>query len=398
MVRENSAESVATVFAGNASRADDVSTVFNNPAGMSELQGTQVEAGGALVSPDIHFTGSLTASGITLPGNNNRQDGQVALVPHFYGVFDLDDRAKAGLAITAPFGDTVDYGNAWSGRYVNIKTSALALDINPNLSYRLTDWLSVGGGVSLQYFKLGLSSGIDQSLIFGPGTPDGAFDLSAANWNWGYNLGVLAQPWDGTHLGLTYRSGIAHKLDGMLKLSPQTNPLLGLSTARASSDLHLPASITGSVTQDIGSDFSLSSDVQWTEWHVFQDVSVIAPPNPNFAFVENYRDSWMVSVGGTYRLNDVWSLMGGLGYDKSPVTDAYRDTGVPDDDRYMVGFGPAIRLSPATTLDLGFAHYFGAAATMNSSVNAIDPFTGTVLHGNYHNTLNYLVASVKAAL
>ena len=190
-VRENSAESVATVFAGNASRADDVSTVFNNPAGMSDLQGTQIEVGGALVVPEIRFSGDLTAGATTLPGNNSRQDGQIALIPHFYAVFDLTDRTKLGLAITTPFGNTVDYGNQWSGRYVNIKTSAMAIDFNPNISYRLTDWLSVGGGASLQYFRLGLASGIPQSLIFGAG-PDTSYDLAVTNWNWGWNLGLLA--------------------------------------------------------------------------------------------------------------------------------------------------------------------------------------------------------------
>jgi long-chain fatty acid transport protein len=398
MVRENSAESIATVFAGDASRADDLATVFNNPAGMSEFQGTQMAVGSVVVVPQINFSGNVTAGGTTLPGDNSRQNGQIALIPHFYGVFDIDDRTKAGLAITAPFGNTLDYGDTWSGRYVNTKTGALALDINPNISYRITDRVSIGGGVSLQYFKLSLDSGIAQSLIFGPGTPDSAFGLSAANWNWGYNLGILAEPWDGTRVGLTYRSAIAHKLNGVLRFAPDTSPLLGLSTAPASSNLHLPASITGSVTQAIDSDLTLSSDVQFTQWHVFQDVSVVAPPNPLFVFTENYRDSWMVSVGGTYRIDDTWTMRAGVGYDESPVTDDFRDTGVPDDDRYMVGAGPGIHLNETMILDLGYARYFGAAATMNKSVNAVDPFAGSVLHGNYKNALNYLAATFRTTL
>lgn len=396
-IRENSAESVATVFAGDASRADDVSTVFNNPAGMNDLQGAQIEIGGALVLPEIHFNGSLSAGGTTLPGNNSRQDGQIALVPDVFAEFDLDDRTKLGMAITTPFGNTVDYGDEWSGRYVNIKTSALAMDFNPNISYRLYDWLSVAGGVSLQYFRLGLSSGIPQSLIFGTG-PDSAYDLTAANWNWGWNMGILAEPWEGTHLGFTYRSAIDHTMKGMLRLEPQTSPLLGLSTAPATTDIHLPAAFTASVTQDVTGDVSLFSDVQFTEWHTFQDVSLVAPPNPNFVFVENYRDAWMVSLGANYRFNDAWSLRGGIGYDESPVTDAYRDTGVPDNDRYMIGIGPRIRLTDTMLLDLGYAHYWGASATVDKSINSIDPFAGTALEGSYDNSLNWLVVSFTAAL
>ena len=396
-VRENSAESVATVFAGNASRADDVATVFNNPAGMSYLQGTQLEVGGALVLPSIHFNGSLTAGTTTLPGDNSRQDGLITLIPHFYGVLDLNERTKLGLAITTPFGNAVDYGDQWSGRYVNIKTSALSMDFNPNISYRLTDWLSVGGGVSLQYFRLGLASGIPQSLIFGAG-PDSSFDLAVANWNWGYNLGLLAEFREGTRIGFTYRSDVDHNLKGVLRLAPQTSPLLGLSTAPATTDIHLPATWTASLTQDVSGDLSLFSDVQYTEWHTFQDVSLVAPPNPVFTFVEHYRDAWMISVGGNYKFNDVWSLRGGFGFDESPVTDAYRDTGVPDDNRYMIGVGPRIRLNDTMLLDLGYSHYWGAAATVNKSVNSVDPFAGTMLHGQFNNTLDWLVVSFTAAL
>src|SRR5260370_26712046 len=87
MIRENSAESIATVYAGNASRADDVSTVFNNPAGMSWLEGSQVEFGSAAVFPSIKFHGNPTVMGSVIPGNNIRNAGQSALMPHLYGIF-----------------------------------------------------------------------------------------------------------------------------------------------------------------------------------------------------------------------------------------------------------------------------------------------------------------------
>src|ERR1700676_1169915 len=82
MIRENSAESIATVYAGNASRADDVSTVFNNPAGMSWLQGSQLEVGSAAVFPSINFHGNATVMGAPIPGDNTRNGGPSALLPH----------------------------------------------------------------------------------------------------------------------------------------------------------------------------------------------------------------------------------------------------------------------------------------------------------------------------
>jgi long-chain fatty acid transport protein len=400
MVRENSAESVATVYAGNASRADDPATVFNNPAGMSFLQGTQTEIGGAVVFPSMHFSGDATFAGHPIPGSNDRNVGQVALIPHIYAVLPLSDRFSVGLAITVPFGNTVDYSENWSGRYVNIKTAALAADINPNIAYKITDRLSIAAGFSAQHLRLQLSSGIAQFLIFmDPSVPDGGYLLDASDWAWGYNFGILAVPADGTRIGLTYRSSIDHTISGDLHLTANTSPLLGLTPAPAKAPITVPASITGSITQQVTDKLSLSSDVQFTQWNVFNQVTVISPPNPSFTFTEHYRNSWMVSAGGVYQLDPVWGLRGGVGYDESPVTDMYRDTGVPDKDRIMVGVGVGIQLSDSASVDLGYAHYFAVApASMNASINAVDPITGVVLHGSYHNSLDYLALSLRARL
>ena len=405
MVRENSAASLSTVFAGNASRADEVATVFNNPAGMSWLEGTQTQIGGTGVFPSINFEGAATAYdlqgvGTLLPADNSRNNGQFALIPHAYAVFDLHERLKAGFAITVPFGNTVDYSEDWAGRYVNIKTAALSIDINPNVSYKLTDRIAIAGGISLQYLKLDLSSKIPQFVIFGdPSAPDGGFLLKVDNWGWGFNLGLLAEPWDGTKIGLTYRSGIDHSMEGTLTFDPTTSPLLGLVDGPANSDVSVPASITGGFTQQLTENFSVSADVQFTQWNTFKQVAVTSN-NPPFVFQEEYRDTWMVSIGGVYRLNQDWTLRAGVGFDESPVVDAFRDTGVPDKDRYMVGIGFGYQITPSVSLDVGYAHYFAAGhATMNESVNRIEPITGAViLNGRYNNHIDYLSFSLRTAL
>jgi long-chain fatty acid transport protein len=398
MIRENSAESVATVYAGNGSRADDVSTVFNNPAGMSWLSGNQVEIGAAVVFPSIKFHGNATVGPATIPSDNSRNAGQSAGIPHLYGVFDVTDRLKAGLALTVPFGNTVDYDPVWSGRYVNLKTAAITADINPNLSYKVTDRLAIAGGVSLQYLKLELTSAVPQFLIFGPSAADGFYDLKADGWAWGFNLGVLAEPVDGTRLGLTYRSQITNQIKGSLKLT-DINPALGLVSSPAHTEIKLPASITASATQQITPDLSLSADIQFTEWSVFKEV-VAESANPSFIFEEKYRDSWMFTVGGTYRLNPVWTLRGGVGFDQSPVTDAFRDTGVPDKSRYMLGAGFGYQLTPSTAIDFGYAHYFATGkASMDSSVNRIDPITfAVIMHGYYRSNLDYVALSLRTRL
>ena len=399
MVRENSAASVGTVFAGNASRADEVATVFTNPAGMSWLTGTQTQIGATGVFPDIKFEGQATTPFGPIPADNTRNNGQFALAPHAYAVFDLHERLKAGFAITVPFGNTIDYSEDWSGRYINIKTAATSLDINPNLSYRLTDRIAIAGGISLQYLELDLSSKIPQFLIFGPGAPDGGFLLEVNNWGWGYNFGILAEPWDGTKIGASFRSGIDHGMTGTLTFDPTTDPLLGLVESPAATDISTPGSISAGITQRLSPGLSISADVQFTAWHTFDQVAV-SSANPPFVFHQEYEDSWMFSIGGVYRVNPTWTLRAGFGFDQSPVTDSHRDAGVPDKDRYMLGVGFGYQITPSVALDVGYAHYFAAGhATMNESVNRIEPITGAViLNGRYDNAMNYLSISLRTAL
>jgi long-chain fatty acid transport protein len=401
MIRENSAEGLATAFAGGASRADEPATVFNNPAGMSFLDGDQTQIGGTAVLPGIHFTGSASVQpgNIPVPGDNSRQDGQIALVPHAYGTYAINDKWRFGIAITVPFGNTLDYSENWSGRYVNLKTGVLTADINPNLSYKITDRVAIAAGFSAQYFKGELAGAIPQFVAFYPNpAPDAYYRFKADGWGWGYNVGLLAEPFDGTRLGLTYRSRVNHGISGNLGFSPSTSPLLGLISGPARTEVDLPASITGSITQQITPDFSLSSDVQFTNWSVFKKVAVISA-NPTFTFDEEYQDSWMVSVGGVYRFSNMWTFRAGVGWDETPVRDAFRDVGVPDKDRYMVGAGFSYQITDSVGVDFGYAHYFAAHATMNESANRIDPFTGAVfLQGTYNNHLDWVSISLRTKL
>jgi long-chain fatty acid transport protein len=146
----------------------------------------------------------------------------------------------------------------------------------------------------------------------------------------------------------------------------------------------------------VNPNLSLSGDVQFTQWSVFKQV-VIQSQNPPFLNYQGYRDSWMISVGGTYRLNDRWALRGGLGWDQTPVTDRYRTVSLPDKDRYMVGVGFGYRVTDTVSLDGAYQHSFAfSRATMNQSLNNTDPIThAVVLSGSYEIDVNILATSLR---
>ena len=395
MVRENSASGVATAFAGNGSRADSPATAFNNPAGMTRLTDDGVEVGAVAILPSMKFHGSASVLGTPVPGIEGDNAARAAIVPNAFWVFGVNDRLKAGIAITAPFGNGVAYDGAWSGRYVGVKTTALSADINPNIAYRLSENLSVGAGVSLQYLRLDTSSAIPQFVIFGPGTPDALYRFNADDWAFGFNAGALLELRKGTRVGLTYRSGTDHRIEGDLDFTG-ADPSLGLVSGPAAADVHLPATTGLSVTSDVTPDLSLSADVQFTQWSVFRQV-VIESANPPVVNDLEYRDSWMVSIGGVYRLNDVWTLRAGLGVDQTPITDGFRAVSLPDEDRYLAGFGFGYRLTDSASLDAGYQHSFaGVKASINDSVNNTDPLThAVVLKGRYNVGVDVVALSLR---
>ena len=398
-VHENSAENLGLVFAGEGSRADEAATVFNNPAGMTHLAAPEVELGAAVVFPSVHFSGSATAAGvIPIPGTQGGEAGQIAGIPDFYAAFRLTDDLWGGLAVTAPFGNTTNYGPTFVGRYQGIKTLALSADINPNIAWRISDKVSVGAGISAQWLKVEQSAAVPQFLIAQQAVPDTVFLFNGRGWGIGYNVGLLLSPNDTTRLGFTYRSGVNHKVSGSLDFD--ANDLIGAVSGPASaSGLDMPGTAGVSFTHDWTPAFTASAELQYTSWSSFKQV-VITSGNSPLTQLEHYRDNWMISAGGIYRVTDTLRLRAGIGWDQTPVTDRYRTVGVPDSSRFMIGVGAGYTVGPGMIVDFGYAHYFGTQdPPMGASVNSIDPLTHAVaLTGTYHNFLDYVALSFRYAL
>ncbi len=354
MVRENSAESVSTIFAGDASRADEAQTVFSKPAGMVRYAAPEVEIGAAVAFPTIHFSGSATAAGvIPIQGTDGGQAGQAGAIPDFYLVVPLSDTLFAGLAVTAPFGLQDNYKSMFVGRYQGIKTLVLSGDINPNIAWKVNDKVSIGGGISAQWLKIEQSAAIPQFLIVGAPVPDGNFLFNGHSWAIGYNVGLLLQPNDTTRLGFTWRSGVTHNLSGSLDFTNTVIPLV--SGPAKGGGFNMPGTAAFSLTHDFTPQWTGYAGLQYNLWSSFKNVTVTSA-NPPLNQQEHYRDNWMFSVGGAYHVTNALALRAGAGWDESPVTPHFRTVGVPDANRWMIGVGAGYAFAPGTTVDFGYRH------------------------------------------
>ena len=151
-IRENSTSALGNAFAGAAASTEDPSIIANNPAGMTGLSGNQASGDMSIIIPSAVFAGTgLTTARQMISGGNGGDAGSARPVPAAYGLYDVSPDLKFGLAITAPFGLKTQYNSDWVGRYQAIKSDLETININPNVAYRVFDWLSVGGGPTIQH-------------------------------------------------------------------------------------------------------------------------------------------------------------------------------------------------------------------------------------------------------
>jgi len=423
-IRENSAEALGTAFAGNASSATFLSTIFNNPAGMTHFTGDRAQLDASLILPSSRFEGGATetcficnaSTGFTTPGTfpisgqGSGNAGSAAFVPAGYILHSFSEDLKAGVAMTVPFGLSTVYPDGWVGRYFGVRSALQTLDFNPNVAYRVNQWLSVGGGVSAQYMNADLTQAIDQNAIagappqpFGP-LPDGRLRVHGNDWGWGFNGGVLLEPLPGTNIGLTYRSRVRHTVEGSADFTGivfplSLSPALRSSSARAT--IVTPDSADLSITQNITDQLHVALDVQWTDWSVFKSLGVfrtagalsntnLAPPTP-----ENFKNTWFVAVGGTYNWDEHWTFRAGVAYDESPVRSSFITVRLPDADRFWLAFGAGYKFSEGFSVDVGVAHIFMRNSNLNSSVNstipAASPISGTDrISGKFSNMVDLI--------
>ncbi|HEY0524762.1 MAG TPA: outer membrane protein transport protein [Stellaceae bacterium] len=398
-VRENSPALQGTAFAGSASKADDVSTIFNNPAGMTRLSGFQAGGGATLILPSGTFNGGATTAFRTpVAGSVDEDAGTPEPVPNLYALASVTDDLKLGLAVTSPFGLVTTYNSDWVGRYQAIKSALRTIDVNPNVAYRVNSYLSVAGGMSAQYAYTELGNAINSTTVARSAglpltLPDGNFTVKGNDWSWGYNFGVLLEPRPDTRIGATYRSRIRQNLTGDASFTVPTvlSALPVFRSGPASAKLVLPDTATLSITHDVTRDWTIMSDVSWTHWSVFKQLTVNnASGGAIYSQPENWRDTVFFALGTEYRPTDKWALRFGVAADRTPVEDQFRTARLPDSNRYWISFGAGYSILPGVTVDAAYTHIFGGTV----SINETSP-TADLLSGSYDNHVDIFGLSTQ---
>jgi len=374
---EESASGLGNAFAGGAASAEDASTVFFNPAGMTRLSGSQLSLVLHAIKPTVEFsnTASVAAAGRPLGGNGG-DAGNWTPVPNFYYVTELSQNLRAGLGISSPFGLKTEYDPSWMGRFQAIKSDLKTININPALAYKINDQLSVGAGLNAQY----ISAELTNAVYLGAG-PEGQAKVKGDDWSVGYNLGVLYELNPATRFGLAYRSDVRHKLEGDVTFTGVPAP-----NGPISAEITLPETVSLSGFHQINPQWAMMGDITWTRWSRFQELRIVRNTGITVGqpTIENWDDTYRFALGASYQQSKQLKLRGGIAYDQSPVSDAYRTARIPDADRTWLTVGATYQLSAKSSMDFGYAHIFVANAAINSGTPA--------LVGEYSNSVDILSA------
>ena len=394
---EQNASGLGNAYAGQAAAAENASTVFFNPAGMTRIPGRQAVLAVNAIGPSAEFSnsgGSTAPLGLPSPGGNGGDAGGWAAVPNAYLTWQLAPQLWFGLGVSVPFGLKTEYDQRWVGRFQSQNSEIKTVDVNPSIAYKVNEVLSLGAGISYQRAEVK----VDRSAILVPPAESRA-QIDIDDSQWGFNLGVLVNLSPGTRIGLTYRSAMDYELTGNIRFS--NVPVLGTATNGVRASAQLPDTISWAVAHAFNPRWEMLADITYTRWSKLKAVplvttsaSAVVPASgvtlDTFNF--QFKDSYRVGVGVNYKWSDAFTLKLGAAYDKSPVEDRFRLTFLPDSDRTWLAIGAQYRMSKQATLDIGYAHLFVKDGSINQQRGvAALPLQGNVI-GNYDNHVNIVSA------
>lgn len=359
-ILEQSVPGAGRALAGMTAEIEDPSALYFNAAAPAWFQKGKIIVGSHFLRARAEFEDK----GSTAAGEDNGNFGGWSVIPNVYWVQPISSTVSLGLGMSATSGTSTDYNTHWRGKYIALDTEIAVVSINPTISWKVLDCLSIGAGPIIEYADVCLS----QALPYGPMTgglfPDGQLKLQGDSVAFGFAVGALYIPFEGTRLGIGYRSRVTHDLD--LDARARQVPGRGIVKDDAQADLELPAMLNFGVQQDITERWTIMADVCWSEWSVMEELKVNFDPKiagtlgkKSETIDMSWRDCWRVGLGTEYDLNDKWTLRCGVAYDQTPVKDVeHRTPRLPDADRYWLTCGAQYRFSENIAFDFGYIHIF----------------------------------------
>lgn len=352
-----------------AAQADDASAIYYNPAGLTQVKGTQFTSGSYLSLPTIKF--QIDA------GGSVKADDQLVMLPHAYVATDLGlERWRFGLGVNVPFGNKIDYGTTSKFQFLVTRSEMAVFNIAPSVAYQVNDQLSVG--VDLNIYAGSTKVQKNNHPLAG----GGVFQFDGSGVGVGATVGLLWKPNDQHSVGLVYRSPFRITFEGDAVLDGHA--LYGTVAAAAEATLAFPQTVTLGYAFRPTPRLKLEADIEWTDWSTLNTVELHSPsvffdgqPTPF-----NWRSSFFYEFGAQYEINDRWTVRGGYIFSENTVPTP--EPTVPDSDRHVFSAGLTFNHG---RWNVNATYQFSYSARRNQTIDTDGPLIpGGELTGQWRNT------------
>ncbi len=393
---EQNASGMGNAYAGAAAVAEDASTIFFNPAGMTYLKGKQIAIAGHAIKPTAHFDNQRSDRGLLVPasaaGGEGGDIGSWAFVPNMYYAQEINPNLFVGVGVSTPFGLKTEYDKDWIGRFQAVKSELKTININPAIAFKVNEQLSIGAGISAMWAQAELTRMVN-AIPLGQGERE--VKVKGDDWGFGFNVGAIYQATPDTRFGLAYRSKVEQQLDGdsrssLVSLNAIPNRTLNTDVT---ADITLPENFSISAFSHLNEQWDVMADVTWTRWSQFQELKIVRNNGTTLGDVvtEHWNNTLRYSIGASYKYSDQLKLRAGVAFDEEAIDSEHRTARIPGNDRTWVALGASWQMDENCKFDLGYAHLFVKDASINDLQNnlARQQFNGN-LRGEYDGHVDIL--------
>lgn len=429
-LNEQSASAMGTANAGAAANPENATIVFFNPAGMSQLSGTNISFGATYLDINAKAkTSTISATGAIgqpIDDGNYRNGGDIAdpaVLPNFYMTHEINDSIDVGFGIHAPYGLAADYENDFAGRFFADETELTAIAFTPSIAINNGKGLSMGLGLNVMYAEGRLTRYQDLSGAFYRATlestgseqmatqaalnaPEPYADVKGDDIGVTFRVGFLYELSDRTQFGLSAQTGTELNLKGDMEVSglPADLDLPATANEKVQVPLAIPESITFGARHKLTDDITLLAGATYARWSRFEELDIVSregatgqvsgilgalnggqAPDPINHVTEEWKNTWQVNVGGIWQATPAWAFKAGYAFDESPV-DQYVTARIPSTDRHWLTLGAQWKdVSSGWTIDaaVGALIFDGTAKVDDREYSHDDPTGDPVSLSNY---------------
>lgn len=236
------------MYATSAVPTDSVTVFAANPAGLTRLAGTQFTLGVQAPTARFRYEGT---------GGYDHMSTAVPLAPSFGLSTDRWEPWYFAIGGFGNLGMQTDFPADPAGGVPRRMMNKLAtFKFAPTVAYRVSPYLSLGAGLLPS-----IGTQEVQTFVPMPGSP--LVDVDADGPGIAAQFGLLAGPWKGFSLGLSYRTEGRLWLDGKAKVGGVRDDV--------DVDYDLPQSVVASIAYEAQENLTLAVQMRWTDWTALND-------------------------------------------------------------------------------------------------------------------------------